>query len=152
MEARDTHFVRGLRFALAIAASCIAIALFAAASPAEASCVRHESDSDGNNFMRNGCSSKVIGKFCWDSRESPCSCPRRDACGFGPLSAGRKEVITGPRRDGYTRIVYRWCDYDAWVKDDCVLKDPWAYSTMPEPGKDSAPRAPRQVERFEKSR
>lgn len=75
------------------------------------------------HYMVNVCN-QTIGPihFCWESRESDCSCYKGAGCSAGPLKPGRREMVSGPGRDEYTSWNTSYCVYDEWVANRCRPK------------------------------
>lgn len=85
-----------------------------------ADCIRLETSASGSRFLVNACSQKLgMIRFCWESNEASCSCYRGSDCGAGPIAAGSKELISGPKGQGSTSLRWSACFYQDWVKGTC---------------------------------
>lgn len=74
----------------------------------------------GNWEVVNGCPYKVVGKFCYEGDRGILSCQKKGG-GFGPLSAGGREMVTPPENQGAVRWRVENCKYDDWVKGSCRM-------------------------------
>ena len=85
-----------------------------------ADCIELVRGNSDMHFLQNTCSTKIgMINHCWESTEAPCSCFKGSGCSSGPISPGRREVISGPGRSEYTVIRWSWCEWDEWVRGTC---------------------------------
>lgn len=71
--------------------------------------------------VTNGCSHRVIGRFCYEN-DRYFDCGSRSGGGFGPIEAGQSESVSGPTSQ-QPRWRVHYCNYSDWPRN-CAIQDP----------------------------
>lgn len=75
-----------------------------------------KNSANGFWVVVNQCGYRVIGSFCYEG--SSCGGGHTPG-GFGPISPGKQEGVSGPEGRGRVEWRVAFCNYDLWVKGTC---------------------------------